>query len=192
MPQPGDIAVTPTASGKWYDRVIAAGIRWGTARKVPAKRSWRTLWRNYRWEKSPVNHTFGYEGNGIIIEAARRVQRNTIHAHPQATWVTLPAHLTPNATQRAEIVKFWESKLGNAYNWLDIIAVGVAQERFGNHLKTLSRKWWVKRLSSWDSFICSELMDAGYQSAGIELFTNDRPRGLVSPEDLRELDVNAH
>lgn len=191
MPQVGDIAVVATA-GKWYDRTFAYLIRWFTAKKVPVKRSWRTLWRNYRWEKSTVNHAFGYFGDGIIIEAATKVRRTALSAYPNAQWITLPASLTPNDAQRAQIAEFWDSKVGTWYNALDILAIAVAQKRFGDHIRQLSKNWWVKRLSNGKNFICSQLMDAGYAAAGIELFTNGRPTGLVSPEDLLELDTNAH
>lgn len=191
MPQIGDIAVVGTA-GKWYDHAFSWLIRWFTAKKVPAKRSWRTLWRNYRWEKSSVNHAFGYIGDGMIVEAATRVRKSALSKYKNAQWITLPAQLTPNEAQRASIAQFWESKVGDWYNFLDLFAIAIAQKRFGDNIKRVSRFWWVKRLSNGSSFICSQLMDAGYQSVGIQLFTDGRPTGLVSPEDLKELDVNAH
>lgn len=190
MPQVGDIAVVATA-GKWYDRAFAWLIKWFTAKKVPAKRSWKTLWRSYRWEKSSVNHAFGYFGDGTIIEAATKVRKTALSVYPDAQWITLPASLTPNDAQRAQIAAFWESKVGTWYNFLDLFAIAIAQKRFGNHIKRLSANWWVKRLSNGKNFICSQLMDAGYMAANIQLFNDERPTGLVSPEDLEELDTNA-
>jgi hypothetical protein len=189
MPNPGDIAVVQTA-GVWYDRAFSYLIRWFTAKKVPTKRTWRTLWRSYTWQKSSVNHAFGMKDANTVIEAALKVRETDISAYPGAVWITLPATLTPNDTQRQQIVAFWESKVGTWYNVLDLFAIAIAQKRFGNHIAELSKSWWVKRLSNGKNFICSQLMDAGYESVGIHLFTDGRPTGLVSPEDLDELDVN--
>lgn len=191
MPNPGDIAVVATA-GKWYDRIFARLIRWFTAYKVPAKRSWRTLWRNYKWQKSSVNHAFGYIGDGMIVEAALKVQKTSVYAYADPQWITLPANLTPTDEQRTEIVNFWESKVGTWYNIVDIFAIALAQERFGFHLTQVSQFWWVKRLSNGKHFICSQLMDAGYMAADVQLFTDNRLTGMVSPQDLKGLDINAH
>lgn len=190
MPNPGDIAVVETA-GVWYDRAFSYLIRWFTAKRVPAKRSWRTLWRNYRWEKSSVNHAFGMKDANTIIEAALKVRETDISEYSNAQWITLAASLTPNDEQRSQIVKFWESKVGTWYNVLDLFAIALAQKRFGNHISKLSKRLWVKRLSNGKNFICSQFMDAGYMQAGIQLIADGRPTGLVSPEDLAELDVNA-
>src|SRR6185503_20411993 len=171
MPSPGDIAVTATA-GNLFNRIAAATISWFTAEKVDGK-----------WVKSSVNHAFGYKGDGKIIEADQKDKESDISEYPNDVWITLPPELTPNDEQRAAIVEFWESKIGKKYNWIDLLAIGLAQKRFGNSLHRLSKTWWVKRLSKDNRYICSQLMDAGYENVGIHLFTDGRPEGLVSPQD---------
>lgn len=189
MPELAQMFVTKT-SGNWYNRLFAEAISWCTAVKTPTKRSWKTLWRSYTWVESPINHTGGYIGNGEIVQAARVVEFSSADEYSEATWITLPENLRPTKAQQERIAQFWMAQRGKKYNWIDILTVGLAQKRFGSFLHWIS-KWPVeKRLSSGSTFMCSQLMDAGYLAAGIDLFPDSRPDGLVSPEDLRELSID--
>jgi len=74
---------------------------------------------------------------------------------------------------------------GIPYNWPDIVAIGLAQRRLGRLVTP--RSWLARRLSRGDRLICSQLVDVCYEAAGLHLFTDHRPAGLVSPGDLLDL-----
>ena len=178
-PNPGDFFTTAT-TGKWYDRFFAWAIRFFTATKVPAKRSWRTLWRNHVWVYPTVNHAGIFLGYGEIAEAVKKLKIGSIAEYPDASWSKIPL----TAGQRAKIIEFADNQVGKGYNWLGLLGVGLAQERFGTHLKELTRSWWVKQLSDGKSWFCSQFVDAAYAYAGVQLFNDGRETGLVSPADL--------
>jgi len=76
------------------------------------------------------------------------------------------------------------------YNYLDFLAIALAQKRFQvspGEETWLRDEWWVKRLSNNKRLICSQLVDYCYSRAGIQLFADNRPNGLVSPADLYSL-----
>jgi hypothetical protein len=186
MPQPGDYFTTPTY-GRLRDRLAADIIRLDT--------------------NSPVNHAGLYIGptrqhpEGAIIEAVGTVRYNSVNAYPDAIWFNLaawPATDVPGLTlsqERGQIIDCAEAALGSKYNTLDILAVGIAQKRLTprNRTKWIADgkpPWWVKRLSSDHRYICSQLVDAAYRSAGIHLFADGRLPGLVTPGDLYTLTRN--
>lgn len=187
-PRPGDFFTTPT-TGKWYHKIFAWLIRWFTARKVPAKRSWRTLWRSYRWDYPKVNHAGLFIGptdefpEGAVIEAVGRVRISSVNDYPEAFW----SKIELEDEWRTDIVNFAHYQVGKFYNWLGLVAVGLAQERFGRHLKDLSHDWWVKKLSDGKKWFCSQLVDAAFNWSHVQLFVDGRPTGLVSPRDLYDL-----
>jgi hypothetical protein len=171
-PLPGDYAVTRT-SGRLIDRIAAWAIRFDTATKVDGK-----------WVDAQVNHAFLYVGDGVIVEAVGKVRYNDLSAYPDAIWSTgrLPAHLTPDATQRQQIVNRAHDLIGRRYNWLDIVAIGLAQRRLGQVVS--SRTWWARRVGNDSRLICSQAVDVEYLAAEIHLFRDGRIPGLVSPQDL--------
>lgn len=181
-PQLGDYFTSATI-GTWRQVIPGWIIRWTTATKVPAKRSWRTLWRDHKWSYSKVNHTGIYVGNGKIIEAIGRVRIDPVSFHPNAIW----SHFPLTDAQRHAIAQFSFDQVGKSYNWAGLVAVGLAQERFGRHLKGLARQWWVKKLENDGQWFCSQLTDASYAAGGVQLFNDERPNGLVSPQDLYDL-----
>jgi cell wall-associated NlpC family hydrolase len=166
VPQPGDFGLVSTA-GPLLDRLAAAVIRFDT--------------------DSPVNHAFVYVGNGNIIEAVSRVKIDYVDEYSDITWSTgrLPAALTPTSAQRDRIIAAANDLVGDRYNILDILAIGLAQRRTGRLVNDQS--WWAKRLSADGREICSQLVDAAYLAAGIHLFDDGRLPGLVSPGDLYSL-----
>lgn len=178
LPAIGDFFVTATR-GPLLDRIDAKVIDWVTARRDGTG----------RWQDAKVNHAGVYVGptrqypEGAIVEAVRRVRYSSVLTYPDATWSTgrLPIYLTPNTTQRAKIVEYACSHIGDKYNFFDLLAVGLAQERLGHHVN--GDEWWVKRLSDDHRLICSQLVDAAWHFAGIELFHGRLP-GLVTPNDL--------
>jgi len=179
LPQLGDFFVTATR-GPLLDRTAAKIIDWATA----------TRDGEGNWLKAKVNHAGLYVGptrqfpEGAILEALRRVRYSSILSYPGAIWSTgrLPADLTPTPLQRRRIVDYAESRIGDKYNILDLLAVGLAQERMGHHVD--GDEWWVKRLSDDHREICSQLVDAAWQYAGIHFFRDGRLPGLVTPNDL--------
>jgi cell wall-associated NlpC family hydrolase len=170
-PEPGDFGVVATA-GPWLDRTAARIIRWGT--------------------NSPVNHAFVYIGNGKIVEAVRRVRIGYTDEYDDITWSTgrLPERLTPSTSQRDEIVTSAMGMVGDKYNILDILAIGIAQKRIDPDRMTHwahTPPWYVRRLNANHREICSQVVDAVYLAAGLHLFDDGRLPGLVSPGDLYNL-----
>jgi hypothetical protein len=182
QPSLGDYFVTRT-SGPPLDRLAAWFIRWWTARRNSQR----------VWKSSDVNHAGTFVGptmefpEGAIVEAVRRVRFNSVNAYPDATWSTgrLPAHLTPNAEQRVRIASSARLMVGDRYNEVDLLAVGLAQPRAGDLVT--SNTWWAKRLDHDSREICSQLVDQAYLDAGIHLFADGRLAGLVAPQDLEEI-----
>lgn len=175
----GDYFVTRT-SGPLLDRIAAWFIRWWTARKN-AQRVWKS---------SDVNHAGTFIGptaeypEGAIVEAVRRVRFNSVNAYPDAIWSTgrLPAHLTPSIEQRQRIVESAKWMVGDHYNTVDLLAVGLAQPR-AKHVVN-SDTWWAKRLNHDGREICSQAVDQQYLDAGIHLLDDGRLPGLCAPQDL--------
>lgn len=170
-PQPGDFGVVAT-TGPLLDRLAARVIRWGT--------------------DSPVNHAFVYTGSGRIVEAVRRVRLGYADEYDDIIWSTgrLPAELTPSTSQRDEIVATATSMVGDRYNALDIVAIGLAQKRIDpDRMAHWAEKppWYVRRLNADHREICSQVVDAAYLAAGLHLFDDGRLPGLVSPGDLYRL-----
>lgn len=160
-PQPGDFGVTATGG------TAAKVIRWAT--------------------NSPVNHAFIYVGGGYIIEAdPAGAKVNHLDAYPHASYSTGAIALTD--VQRLTIVDSAHDMIGTPYGWLDIAAIGLAQRRtFGlvhAHAPINDQPWWVRRIESLDTLICSQLVDLAYEHAGVHLFADGRIPGLVSPGDL--------
>jgi cell wall-associated NlpC family hydrolase len=162
-PQPGDFGLVGSHPGPWWQRLAESAIRFGT--------------------DSPVDHAFVYVGDGRIVEAVSRVRISMDTGYPDVIWSSgRLGRLTPDPDQRREIVKAALGYCGEAYNMLDIIAIGLAQRRMGSLVD--GDEWWVRRLSDNHRLICSQLVDAAYLAAGIHLFTDGRLPGLVSPGDL--------
>ena len=101
--------------------------------------------------------------------------------------------LTDPQLQRPAIVAAAEQLVGVPYGWGDIVAIILAQKRLGKWRRLDAEKaleqqpWWVRRLARTDRLICSELVDLACHMAGVILFNDRRPFGLVSPGDLDRL-----
>lgn len=143
---------------------------------------------------STVNHAGIYVGDGQVIEARPGgAGFAPVSLYANAFWSTdnLPTDLVPTAAQRQEIVRLAVSTKGTPYGMLDILAIALGQRRLGSWIDTKleigKQPWWVKRLISRKTLICSQLVDQVYMDADIHFFHDGRPVGLVSPEDLRAL-----
>ena len=115
-------------------------------------------------------HTFGMVSNLMLIESLfwKGVTYNMIQKYIKSNQIVLMCEpLFLNESQRKDVVKRWESKLGKKYDkW--------------NILDRLLKK---RRFEDKDKYICSELIAYGYQPYW-------RPLGLdywqVSPNDIRK------
>jgi Uncharacterized distant relative of cell wall-associated hydrolases len=85
------------------------------------------------------------------------------------------------ARQAAAIRDFARAQLGKQYAWEDVPLIALALAT-GEHTPT----WVDRKLSSDDRWICSELVDAAFQSAGIPLFAGIQP-SAVYPAMLAQL-----
>ena len=128
---------------------------------------------------SPVNHAGVYVGNGLIVEAESAGAR-MVHAsiYPDAIW----SHLDLTPAQRRSIGEAAKAKIGTPYSWLDDAAIGAAK-LLGRALPAFVRD----RLKSKGRLMCSQLVDVCYHEAGVDLFTDGRYPGDVSPGDLYDL-----
>jgi hypothetical protein len=167
----GDFGVVATY-GNWRDRLAATCIRWGT--------------------DAPVNHAFVYVGNGTIVEATPSGARAArADSYDNIQWST--GLLAPSDGRRLAIARaanqFAADHVG--YGWLDLVAITFAQHRTGHLIDPTTRlseqPWWVRRVMSMDTLICSQLVDVAYTMGGVDLFTDGRLPGLVSPGDLWRL-----
>jgi hypothetical protein len=174
-PLPGDWFVTPTHA----DHIEALG-------------GWLTRWGT----NAPVNHAALHVGDGHLIEAApsgvRRVKMRA-GGYPDAFWSTGRFDLSPS--ERAAICStaqaFVDARPPIGYGWADLIAIALAQHRAGglvDRTRPLNRQpWWVRRIQSMNTLICSQLVDKAYEIGGVHLFDDGRIPGLVSPGDLWRL-----
>lgn len=129
---------------------------------------------------SPVNHAAVYVGRGFIVEAQPKGARVTSlkDHYAKAIW----SHQALDVHTRLEIIKQALDLVGTPYNFLDIAAQALVRVF---HWK--APKWALKRLSSPERLQCAQLVDVAYEKAGVVLFKDGRPEGLVSPGDLYKL-----
>lgn len=163
-PQPGDFGCVPTY-GDWKSRLVAEAIQWDT--------------------DSTKNHAFLYLGDGLIIEAegGGAVVRRQHYRDDLILWSTGAFNLSDG--QRGRIVNAGRDLNGTQYGWLDIVAIALASKHLGGHVD--STTWWARRVSDHRTLICSQLVDYAYHLGGLELFSDGRLDGLVSPGDLERL-----
>lgn len=202
LPPVGTIGVTPT-HGKGIAEFVGAGIRWFTATREQYNGG------KSHWVNAPVNHAVVMVGPVPGVDGGYPQLIQAANSGAQfARWDTygtnmiwldairqqLPhmeegAFLVPSPAQqsiiRAEAVQLVANHTG--YNPWDYLAIALAQKRFGNHEEWLAHEWWVRRLNYGVGkleLICSQLCDYLWHKAGLDIFADMRPDGLVSPEDL--------
>jgi hypothetical protein len=173
-PKPGDFFVTSNGplDSTLRGSLLANAIQWGT------------------------NSTFNHAGLCIdhttVVEAQPGgAQRTHINGYlgPNTMWSKMP--LTDEQRTAAAVAA--ASLVGVPYGWSDYLAITLAQKRLGKwqrvnaELPMEKQPWWVRRLGRTDRLICSELVDFALFLAGIHLYDDGRPFGLVSPGDLGRL-----
>lgn len=186
---PGDWLVTPTY-GNRMDRFVGWAIRATTATRSGT-----------RWIDATVNHAALYVGD---LPGYSKPQ--IIEARPggagfkdwdaygnNAIWSTgrIPEAIVPTDEQRAQVAVEAMNVVGLGYGYLDIAAIAFAQRRLGHMVdveKPLREQpWWVRRIESMRTMICSQLVDVVLDRVGVHLFVDNRIPGLVSPADLASL-----
>lgn len=137
-----------------------------------------------RWcTHSPVNHAAVYIGGGQIVEAqAKGAVISPVKNYPNAIW----SDFTFQPGVESRLYQATMDVVGTPYNFLDIAAQALVRIF---HWK--APKWALRRVSRPDRLQCAQLVDVVYQRAGITLFPDGRPNGLVSPEDLRQVILSA-
>lgn len=136
-------------------------------------------WAIRKITKSPVNHAAVYIGRGFVVEAQPGGAKISKAAnYPKAVWSkrTMTVHV------RLEIIKASLDLVGTPYNFLDIAAQGIVRV-FDWH----APKWALDRISDPRRLQCAQLVDVAYEKAGVTLFKDGRPEGLVAPGDLYNL-----
>jgi len=188
--RPGDVFVTPTYGSNLLDRFVGSGIRFMTATRDDYG----------RWHNAKVNHTGMYVGDGLIVEAAPRGARLAPWDSygSDATWSvnglgtrTVTGTLRPLALSDADRQRISDAArtlLGTPYGFLDILAIAFAQKRLDSRLDVTraiaQQPWWVRRIASMNTLICSQLVDVAFLTSGAHLYDDGRLPGLVSPADI--------
>lgn len=133
--------------------------------------------------RGPVAHAFITTGNGdeIVEGDPHGARRNRASQYRRVYWLL---NLTAGMTaEQGVLAAGWAiERLGTPYSWLDDLAIGLV-DLFGWAPACLRR-----RLASSRTLMCSQLVDAALEFAGWDLFTDGRPSGGVSPNDLFRLD----
>ena len=136
-------------------------------------------WAIRKITKSPVNHAGVYVGHGFLVEAQPGGARVSLAArYPKAIWSTPPISVHTDLA----IINAALDLVGTPYNFLDIAAQALVRVF---HWK--APNWALKRISNPERLQCAQLVDIAYGKAGVELFSDGRPAGLISPGDLYQI-----
>ena len=125
-------------------------------------------------------HAFVYIGNGHIVEAEPGGAKIAEVHYDNILWSTGKIKLAN--TDRGVIVGAATRYVGTPYSALDYFALAAKRLKFGVLVPFL--RWYVQ---SDKHMICSQLVYACYQQAGIHLFNDNRWDGYVTPGALAEL-----
>ncbi|WP_051941594.1 hypothetical protein [Phaeacidiphilus oryzae] len=132
----------------------------------------------------PWDHAGVYVGNGQVVEAephGARLAPADEYADRAIVWSTGGFDLTE--AQRAAIADAARGFLGVPYSFLDYLAI--AAHRFHLPGGPFLRHY----VATTKHMICSQLVDASYEKAGVHLFDDHRWPGYVTPADLHRLAV---
>lgn len=133
---------------------------------------------------SKVNHAAVYVGHGFIVEAQPKgAQVSLASNYPHAIWSEPPI----SVHTQLSIIEAALNLVGTPYNFMDIFAQLLVRTF---HWK--APHWALKRISSAKRLQCAQLVDVAYATAGVVLFADGRPAGLVAPSDLLALIEGQH
>jgi hypothetical protein len=135
---------------------------------------------------SEFDHVLGYVGNGEVIQTnpggAKKYAYSDVH-YPVMLWST--GHVQLTSAQRTAICEAAYSYLGTGYSAADYFALAA------HHLHLPGIMWDDTHFESLRTYIgssnrmiCSQYWDRCYEDAGIELFTDNRWDGYVTPADM--------
>lgn len=128
---------------------------------------------------STVNHAGVYVGHGFIVEAQPGGAKiSKASTYPNAIWAKAPI----SVHAQLAIIHAALDLVGTPYNFLDIAAQALVRI-FHWH----APKWALRRISNPSRLQCAQLVDIAYETAGVKLFADGRPEGLVAPSDLYDL-----
>ncbi|AWN05283.1 peptidase [Streptomyces phage Ibantik] len=126
---------------------------------------------------APVQHALVYVGDGMVVQAmpsgAELIRLED--ASPVVKWSTGLIHLTDE--KREEIADEAYGLVGTPYSFLDYVSI--ALERLG-----IRPRWVLERVAGSERLICSQLVTLAYERAGVQLFSDGRFPGDVTPGDL--------
>ena len=124
---------------------------------------------------SKMNHSFIYEGEGIIIEATPRlgVKRSPVTAYSEIVW---SRHKIWTDAERAVIVAELQSHIGAKYFFKDFAVIGL------NILHVPVPKFLTNGFSKSTSFICSQLSTHCWRKAGYD-YLPSKDEWFVKPSD---------
>lgn len=161
MPLAGDIGVTRITGA------VGFGIRLGQ-------------WLNGSGYAN-YEHAFVYVGHGLIVEAmpgGARLARLDQYPPGTVRWL-VPERGALNLRGIA-IQRRAYSLVGTPYSFLDYLAIAAVRLR-------LPSKRLRKYVANSGHMICSQLADEAWRRAGVQMFNDGRPAGLVTPGDINKL-----
>lgn len=122
-------------------------------------------------------HAFVYVGAGLVVEAqpgGAILAPLSKYDASRIVWHSAPEN------ERGLIHLAAVDMLGTPYSFLDYFAIGAVRLR-------LPSKRLRAYVASTRHLICSQLADEAYRRAGVELFSDGRPTGQVTPGALYKL-----
>lgn len=136
-------------------------------------------WLIRKFSHSSVNHAaLALDPYNIIEAQPKGAVLASSRKYKNAIWSNRP--LTDDQ-RHAIIAAGWVCE-GTPYNFLDIVAQAIVRI-----FKVRAPKWVLNRVSNPKTLQCAQLVDYCYSKAGVNLFKDNRPDGLVSPGDLLEV-----
>lgn len=147
-------------------------------------------------------HAGIYRGGGRIVQAepggARERNFDDLYWGRPVLWSDAPIQLELDRARRAlngdvdlaeldhiyrqRVVDAAVDLVGAPYGWLDYAVIAAAEWRVPGWERL------IQATADRGNLICSALVDLAYTRAGVQLFTDDRPRGRVTPSDLARID----
>lgn len=129
---------------------------------------------------SQYEHAAIYIGGGQIIEAqSSGVAYANVSRYQSLDTFWSTGILVPNAGQRSAIVAAARGYVGTPYSWPDYAALAAKRLHLGPLVPGLKAY-----VADTGHMICSQVVDQCWHDAGIELFTDDRWPGYVTPGSL--------
>lgn len=162
-PQPGDFALTKISG--------ATGVAIAAAQRLIGT-------------PAPVQHAMLYVGNGMVVQAMPGGAELIPLAEANAVYAWSTGKIPLNATQREWIVYSANALVGTPYSYLDYLSIGLSRW----HVRPEFIRDYV---SDTRHMICSQLVDYAYECAGVNLFSDGRFPGDVTPADLWRLVARA-